>query len=173
MQLPIRSWCLVSAVLIASVPPLAAQAPGPWGCRTDSLSTYNCAPYYTGTVTLAAELRGTNVNQTLRIVATITGGSVTCRVSGSEVTAFEGHGMLAVEHKAAGVAGGDYEISVWCPEEAGSRPTRRDTPLIRVMDQRAADYAVLEGRDAHEHPDADAANGLSGSETITWSLRRP
>ena len=27
-------------------------------------------------------------------------------------------------------------------------------------------------QDSHEHPDADAANGVSGTETITWSLRR-
>jgi hypothetical protein len=164
---------LLPLLMLAVCGSAAAQAPGRWGCRMDSLSTFNCAQYYSGTVTMAADLRGTNVNQTRRVVATITGGRVSCRVSGTDVTEFEGPGMLAVEHKATQVAGGAYEISVWCPEEAGGRPTRRDTPLITVMNQQAADYSVLEGRDAHEHPDADAANGLSGSETITWTLRRP
>jgi hypothetical protein len=31
---------------------------------------------------------------------------------------------------------------------------------------------VLQGTDPHEHPDADEVNGLSGTETIVWELRR-
>ncbi len=154
-------------------PPLAAQTPGRWGCRADSLSGFNCAQYYNGTVTLASELTGANLRQTLRVVATVTGGRVSCRVTDSEVGEFDGPGMLVVAHEATLMTGGGYSISVWCPEAAGDRPRRGTEPVIKVMRQRAADYVVLEGRDAHEHPNADAANGLTGSETITWALRRP
>ena len=137
----------------------------------DSLSTYNCAQYYNGTVSLTSELRGTNLRQTFRVVATVTGGQVRCQVSGTEVGEFEGPGMLAVEH-GSNMDAGAYAIDVWCPSEAGRRPTRRESPLIRVMDQQSSNYAALAGTDAHEHPDTDAANGLSGTETITWDLRR-
>jgi hypothetical protein len=151
---------------------ISAQAPGPWSnCRTDSLSTYNCASYYNGTVTLSGELKGAGVNQSRSIVATIVRGRVTCVVKGPEAPQFEGPGMLAVEHGNTEGAG-EYAISVWCPEQAGERPDRSDSPSITISDQRAADYAMLSGKDAHESPDADAANGLTGTETITWALRR-
>ena len=35
-----------------------------------------------------------------------------------------------------------------------------------------ADYTTLEGKETNDHPDADPANGVTGSETITWRLRR-
>jgi hypothetical protein len=44
--------------------------------------------------------------------------------------------------------------------------------LIKVYDQRVADYTTLDGKDEYEHPSADAANGLSGTETVTWRLRK-
>ena len=47
-----------------------------------------------------------------------------------------------------------------------------NSPLIQVMNQRAADYGTLNGKDSWEHPSADAANGVTGTETITWQLRR-
>ena len=165
-----RLVCSGFALLFASL--LEAQGTGRWACRTDSLSIYNCATHYSGTVTLTSELRGQNLRQALRIEATITGGRVMCRVTGTESGAFEGAGMLAVEHAVAQATGGGYSINVWCPESAGDRPRRGSSPVIQVMNQSAADYGVLEGRDQHEHPDADSANGLSGTETITWSLRR-
>jgi len=152
--------------------PLGAQAPGPWGCRVDSLSGYDCAHYYSGTVTIASELKGTNVNQTLRVTATVTAGRVSCHVQGSEAGDFEAPGMIAVTHEAAQATGGGYSINVYCPESAGQRSHRGDSPTIQVSDQRATDYGRLEGTDRHEHPNADAANGLTGTETITWALRR-
>ena len=152
--------------------PLHAQE-GRWTCRADSLSGFNCAGYYSGTVTLTSELRVGDARQTLRVVALVTGGRVRCQVDGSEVGAFTAPGMLAVAHEATRVAGGGYAISIWCPMSADERPRRGTEPLIAVMQQQAADYAVLEGRDEHEHPDADAANNVSGTETITWALRRP
>jgi hypothetical protein len=163
---------LVLGVLSAALPQaLQAQAAGQWACRADSLAGFNCAHYYSGTVTLTSELTG-SVHQTRKIVATVTGGRVACRVSGSEVTEFEAPGMVAVVHEATLTAGGGYSISVWCPEEAGDRPHRGTEPQIKIEGQRAATYATLEGKDSHEHPEADAANGISGTETITWSLRR-
>ncbi|HET9707843.1 MAG TPA: hypothetical protein VFP39_06035, partial [Gemmatimonadales bacterium] len=80
--------------------------------------------------------------------------------------------MVAVTHEATLMVGGGYSISVWCPEEAGDRSRARTEPQIKIEGQRAASYTTLEGKDSHEHPDADAANGISGTETITWALRR-
>jgi hypothetical protein len=141
------------------------------GCRTDSLSTFNCSHYYSGTVTLTSELKGTGVNETLSVVATITAGRVTCRLKGSEVGEFEGPGMIAVEHGNT-MNAGEFKIDVWCPAAEGERPTRGDSPLIQVMNQQAADYGTLNGKDSWEHPSADAANGITGTETVTWQLRR-
>jgi hypothetical protein len=172
MTTPPRAALLLLVPATLSTLPLAAQGSGLWAaCNMDSLSTWNCARYYSGTVTLTSELKGADLRQTYHVVATITAGRVLCKVKGSEVGEYEGPGMLAVEHSSNMNAGG-YSIDVWCPEEAGTRPTRRDSPLIRVMKQRAADYAVLTGKDPHEHPDADPINGFSGTETIEWALRR-
>ena len=166
-----KKTLVILLALVATTHRVHAQA-GQWACRVDSLSGYNCAGYYSGTVTLTSELRGSDLHQTLRVVATVTDGRVSCQVSGSEVGEFGGPGMLAVTHEAAQVAGGGYSISVWCPASEGEQPRRGDSAMIEIMRQRAATYATLEGRDAHEHPDADAVNGLSGTETITWSLHR-
>jgi len=158
--------------LALGVAPLQAQASGAWSrCNMDSLSTWNCAQYYSGTVSITSELKGPNVNQARSVVATITAGRVSCRVKEPDSPEFEGPGMLAVEHGST-LNAGEFKIMVWCPAAAGERPTRQDSPSIETYDQRAADYATLDGKDAHEHPDADSANGLTGTETITWRLRR-
>lgn len=162
---------LFGSLAVGLPPALHAQAGNPWACRADSLSGWNCARYYNGTVTLAGELTG-SVHETHKIVATITGGRVICRVSGSEVTEFEAPGMLAVTHEATLTSGGGYSISVWCPEEAGDHSRARTEPQIKIEGQSAVNYTTLEGKDSHEHPNADAANGVSGTETITWTLRR-
>ena len=172
MSLRVGRTSLLAPVLVMLCSTLHAQAPGGWACRADSLAGFNCARYYDGTVTLTAELKG-SVQQSRRVVATVTGGRVTCKVSGSDVEEFEAPGVLAVVHEATQVVGGGYSVSVWCPEEAGGTPRRGTEPQIMIMKQRAANYATLEGKDAHEHPDADTANGLTGTETITWTLRRP
>ena len=167
---------LVALLTLATLvsPSALAQAPGRWGCRADSLSGFNCAGYYSGTVTHVSELRGpSNFRQTLRVTATVTGGRVTCQVAGSEVGELTAPGMIAVTHESSQTAGGGYSISVWCPTSADDRLHRGTSPFFSITQQRAADYGVLEGRDAHEHPDTDAANGMSGTETITWALRRP
>ena len=166
-----RLLVLLVAISLGPVP-LRAQVASAWAdCRSDSLSTYNCARYYSGTVSVTSEIKGTGINQNNSVVATITQGRVSCRMKGTETPEFEGPGMLAVEHTTTGTAG-EYAISVWCPDAPGERPDRGDDPIITIMKQRAADYALLAGKDAHESPDADAANGISGTETMTWSLRR-
>jgi hypothetical protein len=165
---------VLPALLLPLLPArLLSQIPARWSaCRTDSLSSFNCASYYTGTMSLTSELKGSGVNQSRSVVATVQAGRVTCRVKGTETGEFEGPGMLAVE-LAGGVESGEYKISVWCPEGAGQRPKRGDAPAMETYDQRAGNYTTLDGKDAHEHPEADSANGLSGTETITWNLKRP
>lgn len=171
MSLRLARVLVLGMVSVALCPALQAQAPGRWACRADSLAGWNCAQYYNGTITLTSELTG-SVHETHKIVATVTAGRVTCHVSGSAVTEFEAPGMVAVIHEATLTVGGGYGISVWCPEEAGDRPRARTEPQIKIQGQRAERYEALEGTDRHEHPNADAANGISGTETITWTLRR-
>lgn len=79
--------------------------------------------------------------------------------------------MLAAEHASTGTSG-KYTLRVWCPEVKGQRVSRDDSPVIDTYEQQAGDYATLAGKDAHDHPDADPANGVSGTETIAWQLRR-
>jgi hypothetical protein len=161
---------LLPAALCQS--PLAAQVSKAWAdCRPDSLVTWNCGSYYSGTVTLASELKGNGVNDVRSVIAEVKAGRVTCRVRGTDTPEYTVPGMLAVVHSSTENAG-QYGISVWCPEAAGLRPTRRDAPVIEVMDQQAADYGSLGGKDSYEHPLTDEANGLAGTETISWQLRR-
>lgn len=165
---------LILLVLPLALTPsaLPAQGSAAWsGCRADSLSGYNCAHYYSGTVSLTSELKTGSGTESSSITATVSAGRVTCRVKPSDAPEFEAPGMLAVEH-GSNMNSGDFKISVWCPQAAGERSSRRDSPSIETYDQRAADYATLEGRDAHEHPNTDAANGVTGTEVIAWRLRR-
>jgi hypothetical protein len=169
----LRRGLLFLVTVLALAPSLPGQVPARWAsCKMDSLTTWNCAQYYTGTVTLTSDLKGPDLHQTFRVVATVTGGRVSCQVKGTEVGDFEGPGMLALE-PANTENSGEYSFSVWCPESADKRARRRDTPLIMIRDQRATNYAMLEGKDSYDHPDSDEVNGLSGTETITWALRRP
>lgn len=163
---------LLVALAVTAPCAVPAQATASWsGCKTDALSNFNCASYYSGTVSLAAELKTPTSTERRSILATVTAGRVACRVTGPEAPAFEGPGMLMAEHTGTGNAG-QYVIRVWCPQAPGAPPTRNDAPAIDTYDQQAASYAVLEGKDAHEHPETDAANGVTGTETITWSLHR-
>jgi hypothetical protein len=163
--------CLVLLAAV-TVAPATATAQTSWSnCRTDQLSNYNCASYYSGTVSLTSQLKGSGVNEAWSIVATVTAGSVSCTVKQPDMAEYSGPGMLAVEHS-TNANSGEYEINVWCPEAEGERVTRDDSPMIVVMDQQSSDYRTLMGRDEHENPSADAVNGLTGTETITWSLRR-
>ena len=77
---------------------LAAQGSAAWSCRTDSLATFNCAQYYSGTVTLTSQLKMGDATETFSIVATVTAGRVVCRVKGSEVGEFEGNELEVNKH---------------------------------------------------------------------------
>lgn len=168
-----RPWPLagLAAALLAPSSPVSAQAPSWSGCKTDNLSNYNCASYYTGTITLTAALKTSNGTETRSIAATVAAGRVTCRVKAPSTPAFDGAGLLAVEHGNTANAG-EYTIQVWCPDAPGGKPSAHDAPAIDTYKRQATDYGRLEGRDEHEHPEADAANGVTGTEAVTWSLRR-
>ncbi len=171
MAMPPRGLVLLLSLALSQAS-LDAQVSKAWAeCRGDSLSTWNCARYYSGTATLSSTLKGDNVNDVLSVTATVTAGKVACRVKGTEVGEYEGPGMIAVEHETTADAG-EYKLQVWCPERAGDKVKSGRGPTIMATDRRAADYTTLEGKDSYEHPLADAANGLTGTETITWQLRR-
>jgi hypothetical protein len=171
--MPILRRGLVALILsLALCPGVDAQTSKAWAdCKPDSLVTWNCGRYYSGTVTLSSELKGSGVNDVRSVIAEVKAGRVSCRVKATDVPEYAVPGMLAVVH-ANTENSGEYAVSVWCPESADKRSTRRDAPVIEVMDQQAADYAILDGKDSHEHPLADDVNGLAGTETITWQLRR-
>jgi hypothetical protein len=172
--MPTRLKRLVVLVLPVALwhTPLAAQVSGAWSrCNMDSLATWNCAMYYSGTVTLSSELKGPGVNDVSSVTATVAAGKVTCRMKSTDTGEYEVPGMLTVEH-ASTENSGEYEIRVWCPDAAGKRPSRRDYPVIEIMDQKAADYTTLAGKDSYEHPDADEVNGIAGTQTVTWNLKR-
>ena len=162
---------LASALVLPA--PMKGQVISPaWStCKGDSLATWNCGHYYSGTVSVSNELNGTDVHETWSVVATVAAGRVTCHIKGSEVGEFEGPGMIAVEHGST-LNSGKYAINIWCPEAEGEQVTRRDTPMIMVRDQESADYVTLDGKDEYEHPSADSANGITGTETVTWRLRK-
>ena len=171
MKTPVLGF-LLAALALGGGADASAQASGAWSkCNQDSLSTWNCAQYYSGTVTFASTLKTADGTTTTAITATVTGGKVSCRVNDGKTPEFSGPGMLVVEHEGT-TNTGQYGIQVWCPEEPGQRPTRKSYPVIAEQDLEATDYATLTGKDEHEHPEANAADGISGTETITWNLRR-
>lgn len=152
--------------------PLAAQVSPLWSkCRSDTLSTYNCAQYYSGTVSLTSSLTHAGSTTTVSITAAVASGRVTCRTMKSGEPPVEAGGMLAVQHDGTLDAGG-YEVLVWCPEGSRARLDRTAAPTIAVRKVEAADYAILSGKDQYEHPDADSVNGVTGTETVSWNLRR-
>lgn len=163
--------CLAFLTLLAPTA-LAAQVSTSWSaCKTDSLSTFNCASYYSGTVTLASRLKAPGVDEQTSVVATVSAGKVTCKASYPDTPEFTAPGMLAVEHDNNANAGG-YEIRVWCPEGPGIAVQRRDSPAIEILNQESRDYRTHEGKESYEHPDADEVNGVTGTVTTTWSLVR-
>jgi hypothetical protein len=164
------AFCLITLALGATV--AHAQAAGAWsGCRADSLSIWNCAQYYSGTVSSASDLKGTDLHITMSVVATITAGKVSCHLKGSEIGEYTGPGMIAVEHSSTENTG-KYTIKLWCPGAEGERVTRDDSPIIEVLDQQSADYRALSGTESYPHPDSDDANGLKGTYTSSWRLQR-
>src|SRR4029079_10633627 len=122
--LPRRAALFLLPLLLTQAPShLRAQASGPWsGCKTDSLSNYNCAHYYTGTVSYSSELKTPDGTETRSITATVAAGKVSCKVKTPDGPAFDGPGMLAAEHSGTGTSG-KYNIKVWCPRSAGRAHT--------------------------------------------------
>jgi hypothetical protein len=168
-----RTGLLIAVAAVAfGVGGLTAQRPPAWtACKTDSLSTYNCASYYSGTVTLNSTLKAAGVNEFTVVTATVTAGKVLCQLKTNEIAEFTAPGMIMVEHDNNANAGG-YEIKIWCPEEPGQRVTRDDYPMIEVMKQESRDYTRLDGEESYEHPDTDGVNGVSGNVTTSWHLER-
>jgi len=165
---------LLPAMLAMTVwqAPMSGQVAAAWSkCNQDALSTWNCASYYSGTMSLVSDLKGPSFHNTLSITATVTAGKVVCETRSSERGDFGGPGLIAVTHANTGMSG-EYEIQIWCPEEPGDKAERGDAPLLQTYEQHATDYATLGGTDSHEHPDADAANSVTGTEKLTWNLRR-
>ncbi len=171
---PLRRFGVLALTLAALHLPGTLQGQGSksWtDCKTDSLSTYNCATYYSGTASLTSQLKTPSGTENRSVLATVTAGRVVCRVTEADGSAFEGPGMLAAEH-GSNMNSGEYVVRVWCPEAKGQRVKRSDSPIMDTYKQQADDYATLAGKDAHEHPDADAANGVSGTETLAWQFHR-
>jgi len=161
---------LTLPILMCAPAVLPAQGSPAWAaCRTDSLSTFNCASYYNGTVTMNATVKAAGVDQFTVITATVTAGKVSCRFKTEEIPEFTAPGMVAIEHGSNRDAG-KYKVSVWCPDAPGKRVSRRDQPNIEVYEQEAADYARLQGEDSYDG--GDEVNGVTEKVTTTWRLER-
>ena len=171
MTIHVRRIGLFLLPLLLCQGTLHAQVSPRWSaCRGDTLSTWNCASYYSGTFTTTSETKTADATTTNSIVATFAGGKVTCRIKDSESgDDFEGAGMLAVQHEGTGDAG-EYNILIWCPEAEGDHPSRHEQPNLQSYKQRAADYATLEGKDSYT--EKDEANGVTQTVTTTWTFRR-
>lgn len=164
-----RALATLAVLLVPAA--LSAQISPAWNtCKGDTLSVWNCAHYYSGTVSVTSDVKGADFHQTYSVTATITAGRVHCKIKGSEVGEFEGPGMIAVEHKTT-MNGGEYTIDIWCPEEEGQKTDRHREANIKVYPTQAADYAILSGKDENDGG-SDPANGVTGTETVTWSLRK-
>ena len=172
MTFATRGFTLLLLPALLWQPALDGQVSADWKrCNMDSLATWNCAMYYSGTVAQTSTLKVSGKDEVTTVTATIAAGRVTCRVKPAGAPEFEGPGMLVVGHATTENAG-EYDFQVWCPEEAGKRPRRGDYPIMELADLQAADYGKLDGKSTYEHPDADEANGVSGSVTVTWHLVR-
>lgn len=165
-----RIGLLLLPMLLCQVS-LQAQVSPRWSaCRGDTLSTYNCASYYSGTFSTTSETKTADGTTTSSVVATLAAGRLTCRIKDSESgDDFEGAGMVAVQHEGTGDAG-EYLIIIWCPETEGDRPSRHEPANLQSYKQRAADYATLVGKDSFT--EADEANGVTQTVTTTWTFKR-
>jgi hypothetical protein len=170
MKTLIRALALLAVLLVPAA--LPAQISPAWNtCKGDTLSVWNCAHYYSGTVSFASDIKGADLHETYSVIATVTAGRVHCKIKGSEVGEFEGPGMIAVEHKST-MNGGEYSIDIWCPEEEGQKTDRHREANLKVYPQQASDYATLAGKDEHESANADPANGVTGTDITTWQLKK-
>lgn len=171
MTIRLRRIGLLLLPLLLGQVPLQGQVSPRWSaCRGDTLSTWNCASYYSGTFSAVSETKTADGTTTNSIVATFAAGRVTCRIKDSESgDDFEGAGMVAVQHEGTGDAG-EYLINIWCPETEGERPSRHDSPMLQSYKQRATDYATLVGKDSFT--ENDEANGVTQTVTTTWTFRR-
>ncbi len=130
MNLPRSGVLLLVPVLFAF--PLAAQASGPWSaCNMDSLSTWNCARYYSGTVSLTSELKGADLHQTYRVVATVTEGS-----GAAEVQRFDRSRNVIIEGELGGAPIGTVMTEIQQLQAARNWP-----PCVRELP--AGDAEIL------------------------------
>ena len=170
MATHVRRLGLLLLPMLLSQVPVGAQVSPRWSaCRGDTLSTYNCASYYSGTFSTASETKTADATTTSSVVATLAGGRLTCRIKDSESGDFEAAGMVAVQHEGTGDAG-EYLILIWCPETEGDHPSRHEEPNLQSYKKRAADYATLEGKDSFT--EKDEANGVTQTVNTTWSFKR-
>ena len=170
MTIRVRRIGLLLLPLLLSQVSLQAQVSPRWSaCRGDTLSTWNCASYYSGTFSTTNETKTADGTTTSSVVATLAGGRLTCRIKDSESGDFEAAGMVAVQHEGTGDAG-EYNILIWCPEAEGDRLSRHEQPNLQSYKQRAANYATLEGKDSFT--ENDEANGVTQTVTTTWTFKR-
>ena len=126
---------LLPLVLAQGPAHLRAQASGPWsGCKTDSLSNWNCAHYYSGTVSYSSELKTADGTESRSITATVAGGKVTCKVKSPEAAGLRRArhaGRRAREHPAPPAASTPSRSGARKPP--GSAQPARDSPIDRHL----------------------------------------
>jgi hypothetical protein len=168
MRASLRIGRLAFAAAAAAAVPVAAGEPLP--CRPTFVPC-NYAEHFSGTLHWKSVLGA----ETDELTVTVVDGKAACRGSlgGTKV---QGPGKLAVER---GISMEDapgqpwYDISVSCPEPDGRV---RDVVAGQIRTYQRKDgtgFTALAGKVDEENPDADPANGVTGTIHLDWSLSRP
>jgi len=156
-----RPSTVLGSLLVAAALPALAQNDVP--CRP-YLVPCNYADHFSGTFHWESVLG----DERESVTATITNGKAVC--SGSS----NGPGLVAVEF---GLGTDDaptqpwYRVAVACPT---TRPAEMNGTEMSTYKQPTAarEPRVLEGSSQDENPDADPANGVTGTLKLRWSLKR-
>jgi hypothetical protein len=150
----------------------------------------NYAHLYKGVFSWNDALRGGNSSTVIVMQADIDGLSVKCNgtetITGqgtTQVLTSNGSGLVAVEFKVDDTMRQVYNITVACPS-----PGNADTPSQRAelghfdqqtYDQQTTNAGVpvtpgvdLIGSSSYENPANDPVNGVTGTVTVKWNLKR-
>ncbi len=150
----------------------------------------NYAHLYTGVFKWNSVLTAPKSSTIIAVQADVVGGRVTCNGSEtltedgvSRVLKVQGNGLIAVEFKVDDTNSKVYNITVACPSpgDAGnpSQPAELGHFDQQSYDQRKTSAGVdvapgvdLIGTNDYEDGASDAANGVNGRVTVSWSLKR-
>jgi hypothetical protein len=165
----------------------------------DTLGTATCEPkvvfcnyahLYSGGFSWNDSLKGAKSSTFIAMRADIDGLRVACNGTetmtdegGTKVLKSQGTGLVAVEFKDDENQRPAYNITVACPSP-GDAETPSQPAELGHFDQQTYDQlktsggpriipgVALIGSSRYENPAADSVNGVTGTVTVTWNLKR-